>query len=129
MKPAILTLLFFLSDTVYLCGQTKNQMFNFREEIKDTSFSGRHYGNRHIYHFNEIQKLPEINIYRHDKGSQDLNFNRFYQYGMKFSFHNANASLKEGSVFPLPLDNMPCLIPDKKGKIIITEPDHSVIYL
>lgn len=128
MKPAIITLLFLLSATISLCGQINDHMFNFPEEKKDTSFSGRHYGNQHIYHFNEIKKIPEISINRHERRSTDLNFNRFYQYGIKFPFYHGFASLKEGSVFSLPLDNMPCLIPDTRGKILIREPDKSVIF-
>jgi hypothetical protein len=128
MKPAILTLMILVSATISLCGQTNNHLFDSREENKDTSFSGIHYRNQHIYHFNEIPKMSEINIYRHERSSPDLNINRFYQYGRRLPAFHGYASLKERSVISLPLDNMPCLIPDKKGKIINTEPDHSVIF-
>ena len=129
MKTTILIVFSFLMINGSLTGQTTNSVNNLQYPNKNTTSFEKLYGNHRKYHFNENRKTPEIHIGRIEKQISDLNHNRFYQPPMKFRFHPDYVIVEEKRKYSLSGDNMPCIIPDRKGKLIIIVPDTTVIFL
>lgn len=129
MKPTLTILLSFLLGIMSLKGQTNRPLFQFNDKVPNTSFMGKQHGNLHIYPFNETHKIPEIKIGRIEKEIFDNNNNRRFMHpDMKFIFNPDFTRVNGNRIYSLSGDNMPCLIPDKKGKLIILEPDTSGIF-
>lgn len=129
MKTTILIVFSFLMINGSLTGQTTNSVNNSQLPNKDTTSLEKLYGNHRNYHFNEYRKTPEIHIGRIEKQISDLNHNKYYQSAMKFRFHPDYIIVGEKRKYSLGGDNMPCIIPDRKGKLIIIVPDTRVIFL
>jgi hypothetical protein len=130
MKTTIFIIFSLFVIPVSLIGQT-NSLQNKSQDLKKDSTKRERKFNimPPVYHYNEIPQNPENKILGDDKRIFEFNRNRRYmQPEMKNIFRPGYKVVNGNRKYSLSLDNMPCLVPETNGKLIIKKPDQSAIF-